>query len=61
MGAVGTVHCSGVLGERQSLALGIYTIASQRLANNPRPVYVKLGQSASHHVYYRQADQKMYN
>jgi hypothetical protein len=47
------VTLSGVLGERQSLALGIYTIASQRLAKNPRPVYVKLGENASHHVYYR--------
>jgi hypothetical protein len=44
---------SGVLGEDQSLALGIYTISSQRLANNPRPVYVKLGHTTSYHVYYR--------
>ena len=45
-----------LLGERQAPALGIFTLASQRIANNTHPVYVKHAENnQDFFLYFRQS------
>ena len=46
----------GLLAEKQGPALGIYTLSSQKIANNTHPVYVKHRDNQDFFLYYRQAD-----
>lgn len=47
------VSSSGLLAQTQSAALGIYTLSSQKIAGNPRPVYLKSEEGQDYYLYYR--------
>lgn len=60
-GVVSTSCCSQVflsssatLSNTQSGVLGIYTITSQKIANNPHPVYIKQNKGQDFYLYFRQ-------
>jgi len=62
-GVVSTSCCSQVflsssatLSTTQSAALGIYTISSQKIANNPHSVYIKQNKNQDFYLYFRQSD-----
>ena len=42
------------LADSAPFSLGIYTLSSQKIANNPHPVYVKHSDSGDHYLYFRQ-------
>jgi len=63
-GVVSTSCCASVflsststLATTQSGALGIYTISSQKIANNPHPVYIKQSKEQDFYLYFRQNDE----
>lgn len=45
---------SSLLSTTQSGVLGIYTISSQKIANNPHPVYIKQSKDQDFYLYFRQ-------
>ena len=45
---------SDLLADKQAPALGIFTLASQKIANNTHPVYVKHADSQDFFLYFRQ-------
>jgi len=45
---------TGPLATTQSGVLGIYTISSQKIANNPHPVYIKQSKDQDFYLYFRQ-------
>lgn len=45
-----------LLADRQGPALGIYTLSSQKIANNSHPVYVKHRDNQDFFLYFRQED-----
>jgi len=51
------VSSSGPLAKTQSATLGIYTLSSQRIAGNPRPVYLKSQGENDFYLYYRDKDE----
>jgi len=62
-GVVSASCCSTVflssnstLAKTQSAALGIYTLSSQRIANNPHPVYIKQSKEQDFYLYFRQTE-----
>lgn len=62
-GVVSSSCCSNVflsststLATTQSGVLGIYTISSQKIANNPHPVYIKQSKNQDFYLYFRQND-----
>ena len=44
---------SGQLADTNQDSLGIYTISSQKIANNDHPVFVKHSKSGDFYLYYR--------
>ena len=46
---------SDLLAEKQAPALGIFTLANQRIANNTHPVYVKHADNQDFFLYFRQS------
>jgi len=62
-GVVSTSCCSNVflsssstLAKTQSGVLGIYAMSSQKIANNPHPVYIKQSSNQDYYLYFRQND-----
>lgn len=51
------VSSSGILANTQSATLGIYTMSSQRIAGNPRPVYLKSEGGQDYYLYYRDKEE----
>ena len=45
---------SSTLSKTQSGVLGIYSITSQKIANNPHPVYIKQNKDQDFYLYFRQ-------
>ena len=41
-------------------SLGIYTISSQKIANNPHPVYIKKTDHGDHFLYFRDKGNMQY-
>ena len=61
-GVVSTSCCSNVflsssstLAKTQSGVLGIFTLSSQKIANNPHPVYIKQSSDQDYYLYFRQS------
>ena len=48
---------SDLLADKQAPALGIFTLANQKIANNSHPVYVKHANNQDFFLYFRQSDQ----
>lgn len=47
----------GSLAKTQAPALGIYTLSSQKIAGNSRPVYLKSEEGQDYYLYYRDKDE----
>ena len=66
-GVVSTSCCSNVflsssatLAKTQSGVLGIFTLSSQKIANNPHPVYIKQSSDQDYYLYFRQSGKHIF-